>query len=67
MSTPEDFGPGELRLVAHSPADLAAAPADHAPTPGVSSGVTRVPTSPTLPDPEPAADAVAVSVPGLVA
>ncbi len=55
MSTPEDFGPGELRLVAHGPADLATAPASHVPTPGVSSGVTRVPTSPTLPDPEPAA------------
>jgi cysteine desulfurase/selenocysteine lyase len=53
MTTPEDRGPAELRLVSHGPADLAGAPSSHVPTPGVSSGVARVPTSPTLPDPEP--------------
>ena len=58
MSTPETGLPAELRLASNGPSNLE--PLAHAPTPGVSSGVTRVPTAPTHPDPEPAALALLV-------
>jgi len=53
MNTPDDMLPAELNLVSAGPADISSAPTPSVPTPGVSSGVTRVATSPTLPDPEP--------------
>src|SRR4051812_30114695 len=54
MHTPEDRLPADARLDAPGPAALAAAPAPNVPTPGVSMGVTRIPTMPTLPDLDPA-------------
>lgn len=48
MSTPEDFLPSELRLGSLGPAVADASPPTHAPTPGVSAGVLRVPTAPTV-------------------
>ncbi len=53
MNTREPTPPGEAQVLTHGPADVTAPTSPNIPTPGVSAGVTRIPTAPTLPDPDP--------------
>jgi cysteine desulfurase/selenocysteine lyase len=61
MSTPDRPLPAELSLVSVGPASATQGASPPAASPGVGMAATRVPSGPTLPDPDPASLTLAIS------